>query len=123
MAFELKNDRPIYLQLMEILTQRITAGIYTPGSQLPSVRDLALEFSVNPNTMQRSLSELERGGLIYTMRTTGRFVTEDMGKIRASKMQRGEEEVRLFLERMHQTGFDGEEIRSLLRRAITEEDL
>ena len=65
MPWELDNDRPIYLQLMERIQQDIVSGIYKPGDRLPSVRDLAVEAAVNPNTMQKALSELERSGLVY----------------------------------------------------------
>ena len=64
MPWELDNDRPIYLQLMERIQQDIISGIYKPGDRLPSVRDLAVEAAVNPNTMQKALSELERSGLV-----------------------------------------------------------
>ena len=66
MPWELDNDRPIYLQLMERIQQDIVSGIYKPGDRLPSVRDLAVEAAVNPNTMQKALSELERSGLVYS---------------------------------------------------------
>ena len=77
MSWTLDNDRPIYLQLMERIQRDIIAGVYQPGDKLPSVRDLALEAAVNPNTMQKALSELERSGLVYSQRTSGRFITED----------------------------------------------
>ena len=66
MTWELKNDRPIYAQLIEQIKLRIISGFYRPGERLPSVRDMAAEAAVNPNTMQRALSELERDGLLYT---------------------------------------------------------
>ena len=77
MTWHFDNDRPIYTQLLEQILFLIVSGQYPPGSKLPSVRDLASEASVNPNTMQRALTELERSGLIYSQRTSGRFVTED----------------------------------------------
>ena len=64
MPWELDNDRPIYLQLMERIQQDIVSGIYKPGDRLPSVRDLAVEAAVNPNTMHKALSERERSGLV-----------------------------------------------------------
>ena len=76
MPWDLDNDRPIYLQLMERIQQDIVSGVYHSGDKLPSVRDLALEAAVNPNTMQKALSELERNGLVYSRRTSGRFITE-----------------------------------------------
>ena len=77
MPWELDNDRPIYLQLMERIQHDIISGVYKPGDKIPSVRDLALDAAVNPNTMQKALSELERSGLLYSQRTSGRFITDD----------------------------------------------
>ena len=77
MSWKLSTDRQIWLQLEEILTQRVVSGQYPPGVRIPSVRDLAAEAGVNPNTMQRALSALESGGLIFSERTTGRFVTNN----------------------------------------------
>ena len=62
MPWELDNDRPIYLQLMERIRHDIISGVYKPGDKIPSVRDLALDAAVNPNTMQKALAELERSG-------------------------------------------------------------
>ena len=70
MPWELDNDRPIYLQLMERIQQDIVSGIYKPGDRLPSVRDLAVEAAVNPNTMQKALSELERTGIFSADKRT-----------------------------------------------------
>ena len=77
MAWNLDADKPIYAQLVEIIQMQIISGQYRAGDRLPSVRELAAEASVNPNTMQKALAELERNGLIYTQRTSGRMVTED----------------------------------------------
>ena len=74
MTWHFENDRPIYTQLLEQIRLRIISGIYAAGSRLPSVRELAGEASVNPNTMQKALSELEQSGIIYSQRTSGRFV-------------------------------------------------
>ena len=79
MAWDLKSDRPIYSQLIEQIQLKIVSGVYPAGSKLPSVRDMASDASVNPNTMQRALAELENEGLLYSQRTNGRFVTEDEG--------------------------------------------
>ena len=67
----------IYPQLVSIIKRRIVMGVYPAGSKLPSVRELADESGVNPNTMQRALTGLEQEGLVYTQRTAGRFVSED----------------------------------------------
>ena len=76
MAWELSAQRPIWSQLVEQIQLRIVTGRYPAGSRLPSVRELAADASVNPNTMQRALSQLEADGLVCSQRTSGRFVTE-----------------------------------------------
>ena len=77
MNFKFDNNIPIYIQLVEYLKNYIISGKFSPGERLLSVRELALQSKVNPNTMQRALSELESLGLVYTERTSGRFVTTD----------------------------------------------
>ena len=77
-----RNDIPIYTQLIAQIQQRIVSGALLPGERLPSVRDLAAEAGVNPNTMQRAMMEMEREELVYSQRTAGRFVTEDGERIR-----------------------------------------
>ena len=104
MPWELDNDRPIYLQLMERIQQDIVSGIYKPGDRLPSVRDLAVEAAVNPNTMQKALSELERSGLVYSQRTSGRFITEDTRLLDEMKTSLASEHILQFLEKMKQLG-------------------
>ena len=93
MAWNLDSDRPIYAQLLERIQLQIVSGIYAPGDKLPSVRDLAAEASVNPNTMQKAFAELERSGLIETKRTSGRFVTEDKNMITQIRTQLAKEEI------------------------------
>lgn len=77
MEWEFKDGVPIYTQIIDQMTMRIASGAYAPGEKLPSVRDLAMDAGVNPNTMQRALAELERRELVFTERTSGRFVTKD----------------------------------------------
>lgn len=110
MPWELDSDRPIYLQLMERIQKDIIAGTYRPGDKLPSVRDLALNAAVNPNTMQKALSELERSGLVYSHRTSGRFITEDEKMLAQVKDQLASRYIREFMEKMRQMGFSDEEI-------------
>ena len=92
MTWHFENDRPIYTQLLEQIRLRIISGIYAAGSRLPSVRELAADASVNPNTMQKALSELEQSGIIYSQRTSGRFVTEDTAMIEHVKEEIAEAE-------------------------------
>lgn len=77
MKWTFENGIPIYLQILSRLKSDIAKGNFPPGSKLPPVRELALEAGVNPNTIQRAFAELEREGLVYTQRTSGRFVTND----------------------------------------------
>ena len=82
-------NKPIYLQIIDEIKSRIVSARYAPGEKLPSVRDFAAELSVNPNTMQRALAQLEAEGLIYTERTNGRFVSKDVviiGSIKTSRL-------------------------------------
>jgi transcriptional regulator, GntR family len=120
MPWDLKPDRPIYVQLVEQIEQMILSGVFPPGSKLPSVRDLAKEASVNPNTMQRALSELEEEGLIITHRTSGRSITEDAGMIEKARIRIARNHVDEFLEKMQKLGFDRKEILSLITEMIQE---
>lgn len=81
MKFEFDNNIPIYIQLVEQLKVHIISGKVKSGERLPSVRELALQTQVNPNTMQKALAELEELKLIYTQRTNGKFVTTDQSLI------------------------------------------
>lgn len=121
MPWNLDSSRPIYLQIIERVQMDIITGRYQPGDKLPSVRDLAQEAAVNPNTMQKALSELERSGLIYSHRTSGRFITEDKELIHQMKKGLAAAEVSAFVAHMKQLGITPEEIRQLLAETIEEE--
>ena len=86
MGWKIDDGRPIWTQLKEQMIKRIVSGTYSSGEKLPSVRDLAGEAGVNPNTMQKALAELERMGLVYSQRTSGRFVTDDEAGAVSQKM-------------------------------------
>ena len=122
MPWNLDSARPIYLQIIERVQMDIVTGQYQPGDKLPSVRDLAQEAAVNPNTMQKALSELERSGLIYSQRTSGRFITEDKELIHQMKKELAAAEVSAFVAHMKQLGISPEEIRQLLAETIEEEE-
>jgi len=121
MPWILDDTRPIYLQLEDQIKTRIIAGVYRPGEKLPSVRELAAEAAVNPNTMQKALTELERSGLVYAQRTSGRFITEDIQIMKNLKEQLAKKHIEQFLSTMEQLDFRKEEILSLLTREIKEE--
>lgn len=118
MPWDLKSDRPIYSQLIEQIEMMIFSGIYPPGSKLPSVRDMAQEAAVNPNTMQRALAKLEEDGLIITHRTSGRSITEDGNMIKKAKDKLAKEQVTEFLERMLKLGFDRKEVLSIINNLL-----
>lgn len=122
MSWTLDNDRPIYLQLMERIQRDIIAGVYQPGDKLPSVRDLALETAVNPNTMQKALSELERSGLVYSQRTSGRFITEDTEMLTQMKKELATEHIQEFFQKMEQLGFSRAELLTLVTKAAEGEN-
>ena len=79
------SKMPIYLQIMDEIKRWIVTDVYQPSQKIPSVRKLAVEFGVNPNTVQRALSELERSGLVASERTSGRFICNDTEMIRKLK--------------------------------------
>ena len=77
MEFNFENNVPIYIQLLEYMKIYLISGVFKCGEKLPSVREFATTFKVNPNTMQKALAELENMGLIYTERTNGKYVSGD----------------------------------------------
>ncbi|MBS1419963.1 MAG: GntR family transcriptional regulator [Firmicutes bacterium] len=121
MDWNFKSDLPIYSQLVEQIKLGIVSGIFKPGERLASVRDMAMEAGVNPNTMQRALQELEREGMVYSQRTSGRFVTEDEAVIDNAKKNLAEEQIKSFLEAMSKLGYGRDEIISLLEENGKEE--
>lgn len=120
MSWELNTDRPIYTQLIEHITLLILAGVYPLGSKLPSVRDMAQEAGVNPNTMQRALAKLEEDGLIITHRTSGRSISEDEGMIRMAKKKLAEEQISEFFKKMQLLGFEQKEILAIINNMAKE---
>lgn len=96
----------------------ILSGKYKPGDKISAVRDLAQEAAVNPNTMQKALTELERMGLVHTERTSGRFVTQDEELIRKLKNEQAEIEIIEFLGKMNKIGFNDSTILELVRETM-----
>ena len=110
-TYTFNSTEPIYLQIMHSVRLGIVAGAWAPGSRVSPVRDLALQFGVNPNTMQRALSELERTGLLYSERTSGRFVTMDAELISGIQNDISSEEIRRFMQSMERLGYTPDQIR------------
>lgn len=117
MPQEFDASRPIYVQLAELMTQAIVSGTYSPGQKLPGVRELALQYGVNPNTAQRTMAELERVGLVYSERTAGRFVTADTALIARTQKNAALKQAILFLRQMDQLGIRREDAQALLAEA------
>lgn len=111
---EYSTYAPIYLQIMQDMKKAIVSGSWPPGGRIPSVRDLALQYQVNPNTMQRALAELEREGLLYAERTTGRFVTGDGDRIAALRRETAGRLLDGLFQQLFSMGYTREEIRRLM---------
>lgn len=121
MDWKFRTDQPIYTQLTAHLAECIVSGVYAPGERLPSVRDLAMEAGVNPNTVQRALADLEREGLVFSQRTNGRFVTENEEMIREAKYRMAEEKAKEFFNSMKKIGCSAQEIVTLFEQMKEEE--
>ena len=122
MNWNITAGRPVYVQLVEQLELALVAGEFPPGSRIPPVRELAADAGVNPNTMQRALADLERQGLLYTNRTSGRYVTEDEEMITKIRERIAEERICAFLESMSQLGFTQEQVLGLIQREREEKN-
>jgi len=118
MPWNFNSVTPIYLQIIEHIRLSIAIGEYKAGDKLLSVRELAAEAEVNPNTMQKALSELERDGLLCTRRTAGRFITEDEAAISGLRKQLAVEQLDRFLSEMKRLGYSEKEAAELLEKHI-----
>ncbi|MFR0780293.1 MAG: GntR family transcriptional regulator [Zhenhengia sp.] len=118
MSWEFDTTRPIYMQLVERIKLMIVTGELASGSKLKSVRDMAEEAGVNPNTMQRALAELEREALVYSQRTSGRFVTEDKELLTKMRDEFAEEKVKTFIESLMQIGYAQDEVITLIQHYL-----
>ena len=104
MELTFDNNIPIYIQLLEYMKIYLLSGVFKCGEKLPSVRDFATTFKVNPNTMQKALAELESMKLIYTERTNGKFVTKDKKLIEKLKDEYALTLAKSYLEGMKRIG-------------------
>lgn len=123
MAWNLDSDRPIFAQIVERIQLDIISGVYKPGDKLPSVRELAGEAAVNPNTMQKAFAELERTGLVFSQRTTGRYITEDTNMIAELRNNIAQSKVIELISHMHKLGFTNEEILNLMKAILEKGEL
>lgn len=120
MTFEFNNNKPIYLQIADILKLKIISGEISIGSKLKSVRDLAIDFEVNPNTMQRALSELEKDELVYSQRTSGRFVTDNIEIITYLREEIAKIEISKLYNVLISLGYQKEELTEIILNNLKE---
>ena len=116
----LEDNMPIYMQIMNSIRDAIASGELAAGDKVPSVREFASEFEVNPNTMQRALMELEREGILVSERAIGRFVTDDRSKIDAMRRESGSRATDTFIRQMTDLGFSEEEMLDFFRERYGE---
>ncbi len=114
MAWHFSSDKAVYLQIAERITKHILAGDFKPGEQIPTVRQLALEAAVNPNTVQHAFLELEDCGLIISKGTAGRFVTEDAEIINRNRKKLAEKSTKDFIKNMEILSISKEQIIALI---------
>jgi len=105
---------PIYTQIVDGVKREIFSGSLVPGDRIPPVRELAMELGVNPNTLQRAMVELEREGLLFAERTSGRFVTTDGELIAKLRQDLVSALVKEFLQEMHALGCTSEEVEKMI---------
>ena len=116
----LEDNMPIYMQIMNSIRDAIASGELAAGDKVPSVREFASEFEVNPNTMQRALMELEREGILVSERAIGRFVTDDRSRIDAMRREAGSKAADAFIRQMADLGFSEEEMLDFFRERYGE---
>ncbi len=120
MKWNFSNDRAIYSQIIDQLSLAIVSGALAPGERLLSVRELAAEAGVNPNTMQKALSEMEQTGLVHSSRTAGRFVTESRDDIMKAKAEIARERTEDFIHHMNALGFSEKEVFEIIKEIGSE---
>ena len=122
MTWQIDNNRPVYIQLVEQLRMKIISGEIELDSKLDSVRSLAADAMVNPNTMQKALAELEREGFVYSKRTSGRFVTDNKELIEKERKNLVKDNVKKTLDTLINLGYTNEEILNLVGEILREDN-
>ncbi|WP_018753706.1 GntR family transcriptional regulator [Paenibacillus sanguinis] len=118
MSIEFDNNLPIYLQIMNYLKREIVTGKLKAGDKIPSVRELAAELQINPNTVQRTFQELEREAVVETKRGLGRYVTSEEGKIMSIKKEMAGDLLDRFIGGMQELGFSSQDIATIVSEAV-----
>ena len=122
MKWQIDNNRPVYIQLVEQLKVKIISGEIELDSKLDSVRSLAADAMVNPNTMQKALAELEREGFVYSKRTSGRFVKDNKELIENERKNLVKDNVKNTLDTLINLGYTNEEILNLVEEILREDN-
>ena len=122
MEWKIDNNKPVYIQLVEQLKVKISSGEIELDSKLDSVRSLAADAMVNPNTMQKALAELEREGFVYSKRTSGRFVTDNKELIENERKNLVKDNVKKTLDTLINLGYTNDEILSLVEEILREDN-
>lgn len=120
MSIEFDNNLPIYIQIMQYIKKQIVTGTLQAGDKIPSVRELAAELQINPNTVQRTFQELEREEVVETRRGLGRYVTSEESKIMTIKKEMAGELLERFLTGMQELGIEEQDIVSIVAEAVAE---
>ena len=118
MTIEFDNNLPIYLQVMNYIKKQIVAGKLKPGDKIESVRELAAELQINPNTIQRTFQELEREGVVVTRRGLGRYVTEEESMMMRMRKEMADQLLERFVSGMKELGFGDRDIVALVAEAV-----
>lgn len=119
---EFNTSKPIYLQLADRINRMIVSKELKAGEKLQSVRDMAVSYNVNPNTIQRTYSELEREGTLETRRGQGTFVTEQEDRLIQLRGNLRDEQIRTFVQVMQEMGYSSDEIVSGLQDHLSHKD-
>ncbi|MCM1288812.1 MAG: GntR family transcriptional regulator [Clostridium sp.] len=122
MAWKFTSDAPIYIQIMDEIKLRIARGKLKAGDKVPPVRELAVMAGVNPNTMQKALSELEREGILYSQRTSGRFVSDINDYEADMKSDIGKKYVKTYVDEMRLLRYRDDEIVEAVKQYIAESE-
>lgn len=118
MGYEYRREVPIYLQLIDILRAKIIDGSYHAGDRLPPIRDLALEYEVTPNTIQRALAVFEQEGIILTERTNGKYITSNPEKIQEMRKKHLHHNMHMLVDGLLSSGYTPTEINTAFREEM-----
>ena len=116
MPIKFSNDKPIFIQLSELIKNDIISGKFKPTEKLPTVREFAFTYAINPNTVQKALQLLEEENLIKTDSTNGKFVSDNQKQLSEQKNNTIQNEVKTFITKMQQLGLTIDEIKQLINK-------